>query len=184
MSRSLFGPGTIILGGGSILLMLVLAVGFFLPKEWTASAEVTADVLPPELIRYLDSPEGWRLWTAWPDSGLVRSGPDRGSGASISWTDAELGAGSFTIRKASEDEILYDVVVDGAANTLMTTTGTLILDVTGTSTVLQWTESGDLGQSPLMGFWALTMERAQTRELQKSLSQLIDVLSSGSEPNQ
>ena len=66
----------------------------------------------------------------------------------------------------------------------MTTTGTLILDVTGTSTLLQWTESGDLGQSPLMGFWALTMERAQTRELQKSLSQLIDMLSSGSEPNQ
>ena len=98
MSRSLFGPGTIILGGGSILLMLVLAVGFFLPKEWTASAEVTVDVRPTELISYLDSPEGWRLWTAWPDSGLVRSGPDRVAahqylGLMQSWVRAPLRSG-------------------------------------------------------------------------------------------
>ena len=184
MSRTIFGPGTIVLGGGATALLVLLVIGFFLPTQWAVSAELTINILPEELTEHLDSPEGWRRWSAWPDSGLVRSGPERGSGASISWDNTELGAGSFTIREASEAIIRYDVVVNGAANTVMTTTGTFVLVPTGTATLLRWTESGDLGNNPLMGYWALTMERAQTRELEKSLSQLNEMINSGFAPNQ
>ena len=183
MSRSLFGPGTIVLGGGAAFLILVLFIGFLLPTEWSATAELRIEASAAELMPYLDSPEGWSEWTAWPESGLARSGPDRGQGASISWEDQELGAGSFTIGEVSADAVGYAVVVDGAANTLMTTNGVIDLESLGSATIVHWTESGDLGRNPLMGFWALTMERAQARELQKSLSQLAEAVSSGSEPS-
>lgn len=183
MKGSLFGPGTIVLGGGAVLLTLVLLIGFFLPTQWSVSAEVRIEVSSDALLPYLDSPEGWARWTAWPDSGLTRSGPERGTGASISWEDRELGAGSFTIGEVAETSVFYSVVVDGAANTLMTTNGTIELEPLGSATLIRWTESGDLGRNPLMGFWGLTMESAQARELQKSLDQLAElVVSSGSAP--
>ena len=176
MKGSLFGPGTIVLGGGAVLLILVLLIGFFLPTEWSVSAEVRIEVSSDELMPYLDSPEGWARWTAWPDSGLTRSGPGRGAGASISWQDQELGAGSFTIGEVAETSVLYDVEVDWAANTLMITNGEIDLEPLGSATLMRWTESGDLGRNPLMGFWGLTMERAQARELQKSLDQLAELV--------
>ena len=183
MSRSLFGPGTIVLGGGAVLLTVVLLIGFFLPTEWSVTAELRVEAAPEDLIPFLDSPEGWAEWTAWPDSGLVRSGPERGPGSAISWDDQELGAGSFTIADVTARTIQYAVVVDGAANTLMTTNGSIELEPLGSATLVHWTESGDLGRNPLMGFWGLTMEKAQTRELQKSLEQLAELVSSGSAPS-
>lgn len=184
MSRSIFGPGTIVLGGGAVLLTVVMVIGFFLPTEWAASAEIRIDASAEALMPYLDSPEGWAEWTAWPDSGLTRSGPERGAGAAIAWDDRELGAGSFTISEVRDDGVRYAVVVDGAANTVMTTNGTLELERLGTSTLVRWTETGDLGRNPIMGFWGLSMERAQSTELRKSLDQLAAlVVSSGSEPS-
>ena len=183
MTRSLFGPGTIVLGGGAVFLVIVLLIGFVLPTEWSASTSLRIEASAEELMPYLDSPEGWSTWTAWPDSGLTRSGPERGPGASISWEDRELGAGSFTIDEVSADAVRYAVVVDGAANTLMTTNGAIDLEALGSATIVHWSESGDLGRNPLMGFWALTMERAQARVLQKSLGQLAEAVSSGSVPS-
>lgn len=188
MKGSLFGPGTIVLGGGAVLLTVVLLIGFLLPTEWSASAEARLSGSLADVMPYLDSPEGWARWTTWPDSGLTRSGPDRGEGARISWDDRELGAGSFTIVGVggAADEGLaqfeYEVVVDGAANTLMTTHGTIVIEAFGTETLVSWNESGDLGRNPLMGFWAFSMEKAQAAEMEKSLNQLAEAVSSASAP--
>jgi hypothetical protein len=37
---------------------------------------------------------------------------------------------------------------------------------------VRWREEGDLGRNPLMGYWALSMDGAQSDELQKSLDRL------------
>ena len=42
----------------------------------------------------------------------------------------------------------------------------------GAVTRIRWTERGTLGDNPLMGWWALSMERAQSQELGKSLERL------------
>ena len=95
--RGLFGPGTYLLGGLAVLMVVLLVVGYLLPTDWVAEAEARIEATPEEIVPFLDSPDGWRRWTIWPDSGLVRTGPDRGAGASIAWSDRELGSGSFTI---------------------------------------------------------------------------------------
>ena len=79
MSRSLFGPGTIVLGGGAVLLTAVLLVGFFLPTQWSVTVELRVDATAEAVMPFLDSPEGWAEWTVWPDSGLSRIGPQRGA---------------------------------------------------------------------------------------------------------
>ena len=171
----IFGPGTIVLGGISVLLCTLLVVGFFLPTSWSASVETRLDATPGEVLLFIDSPEGWLLWTAWPDS-TTRTGPQRGAGTTIVWADPELGAGTFHIDGVSERGVTYSVEVAGAGDVVMRTSGTVELTTDGAATVVAWRERGDLGRNPLMGYWAVAMERAQSREMAKSLTQLASLV--------
>jgi len=180
MIRGLFGPGTIVLGGGAVLMIAFLAVGFFLPGTWSATAETTIDAGPEVLLGYLDSPEGWRKWTPWPDS-ITRSGPERGPGARIAWESREFGSGSFQIEESTLAGVAYSVDVAGAGENPMRTHGTVTLTPENGRTRVVWDESGDLGRNPLMGYWALSMDRAQSTELGKSLDRLAEVVGEAAE---
>jgi hypothetical protein len=169
MSRGPFSFGTVILGGGAVLLSLFLLIGFLLPQSWQAEASALIAAPPSAIYPLLDSPEGWRRWTPWPESGVQRSGPSRGEGATLSWDDPELGAGSFAIVSATEQRVDYAVRVDEGA---MRTDGTLSLTSEAGGVRVQWREQGDLGWNPLMGYWALSLSRAQSEELAKGLERL------------
>lgn len=171
------GPGVIFLGGGAVLIGVFMAIGFVLPTDWEAEASGPLNATPREVISFLDSPEGWQAWTPWPDSALVRSGPDRGQGARMSWDDQELGSGSFTIDEVRAGEgVTYSVEVAGAGGSVMRTRGSITVISGPDGVVIQWHEEGSLGRNPLMGFWALFMERAQTDEMAKGLDRLREVV--------
>jgi hypothetical protein len=129
---------------------------------------------------FVDAPAGWRAWTTWPDSGLTPQGPPRGPGAALSWNDPELGDGSFRIVEAlAPERVRYEVAVQGGA---MRTEGTVSLSSEGSGTRVDWREAGDFGWNPLMGYWALFMERAQGREMEKSLARLGEVATAAAAP--
>ncbi|MEX2466624.1 MAG: SRPBCC family protein [Gemmatimonadota bacterium] len=175
MNGSPFSIGTVVLGSAAVLLLAVLGLGFLLPADWEADASTVVEAPAEEVFAFLDTPEGWRRWTAWPDSGLVRSGPERGAGAEISWDDPEFGSGSFQIVEAVPHErVAYAVAVGNGA---MRTEGTLTLSEEPGGVEISWHESGDLGRNPLMGYWAFFMDRAQTAELERSLDRLVAVVS-------
>ena len=44
---------------------------------------------------------------------------------------------------------------------------------------IRWTETGDLGRNPIMGYWALSMERAQSVEMAKGLDRLAEIVRAG-----
>jgi uncharacterized protein YndB with AHSA1/START domain len=174
--RSPFSIGVIVLGGGAVLGALFLIVGWLLPTDFEATAERVVDVPPEAVFRYLDSPEGWRDWTSWPESGLERSGPSRGEGARLAWDDPELGVGSFTlVAVAPTERVQYRVEVGGS----MLTEGDVTLADDAGRVRIRWRERGSLGRNPLMGWWALSMERAQSDELVKGLERLEAVAKEG-----
>ena len=180
MSQSPFSFGTKILGGGGLILALLLLLGYLLPASWEAEAELVADLPAEAIFRYLDSPEGWRDWTTWPESGVERSGPGRGEGARLAWDDPELGSGSFTLtRVVASERVEYEVQVGGS----MLTEGVIALTQEPAGVRISWHERGDLGRNPLMGYWALSMDRAQSDELAKSLDRLAAAVSSGYAPS-
>jgi len=176
-----FSPGVIVLGGGAVLLMAILLIGFLLPTDWEAEVTARLPAPPADVYALLDSPEGWRTWTPWPDSGLVREGPERGVGATMRWDDEELGTGSFRIASVDPGRgVTYQVEVGGGS---MRTEGSIALAPDGDGVVVTWREQGNLGRNPLMGFWALFMDRAQTTELRKDLERLgQEALERGSAP--
>jgi uncharacterized protein YndB with AHSA1/START domain len=170
LSRGPFSFGTVILGGGAVLLGLFLLVGYLLPHDWQAEATTRIPAEPESVFAYLDSPEGWQSWTPWPESGVERSGPARGPGATLSWSDPEFGAGAFTIVGTTEpSRVEYSVSVQEGT---MTTSGSLDLSPEEGGVRVTWREQGDFGWNPLMGYWVLTMGRAQSEELAKGLDRL------------
>lgn len=174
--RGPFSIGVIVLGGGAVLGVLFLVVGYMLPTDFEATAERVVDVSPEAVFRYLDSPEGWRDWTTWPESGLERSGPARGEGARLAWNDPELGTGSFTLTRVTAPErVEYSVEVGGS----MVTEGAVELTEESDGVRIAWRERGNLGRNPLMGWWALSMDRAQSDELVKGLERLETVAREG-----
>jgi uncharacterized protein YndB with AHSA1/START domain len=175
MSPSPFSLGTRILGGAAALLFGSLALGFLLPTDWRAQATRILDADTEDVYAFLDAPEGWQAWTAWPDSGLVRSGPERGAGATIAWDDPEFGAGCFRIVAAEPSRrVRYEVEVGGGA---MRTHGELVLSPLENGVEIAWREEGNLGRNPLMGYWAFFMDRAQATELERSLGRLSEAVS-------
>lgn len=134
--------------------------------------------MPADIVfQFLDSPEGWQAWTPWPESGVERSGPERGTGATLSWDDQELGTGSFMIQGIEEYSMVkYQVEVgDGA----MQASGTITLTPENQGVRITWFEEGDLGPNPLMGYWALSMSRAQSDELVKGIERLSELALAG-----
>lgn len=181
----MFGPGTIVLGGGALLLVVFLAVGFLLPSAWEARAETIVDAPARAIMPLIDSPEGWTRWTTWPDSGTARTGPARGAGASVAWDDRELGSGRFTIDEVRPDRsVAYSVEVEGVGGAAQRTTGEISLgEAPGGGTLLRWREEGDLGTNPLMGYWARSMRRMQSSEMAKSLDRLAAAAVQAHEPS-
>lgn len=164
-----FSLGTKILGTGALLLLLFLSVGLLLPGTWDAEATRLLPADRQAVMPFVDSPEGWRQWTPWPEGAVVRSGPEHGAGATLSWDDPDLGAGSFTLVRVDPGEVEYFVEVgDGS----MQTHGTITLTPQDGGVLVFWHEHGDLGRNPLMGWWALSMGRAQGKELAKGLERL------------
>ena len=175
MTRGLFGPGTLVLGGGAVVLVVFLLVGLLLPGSWSARAEATLPADTDALLAWLDSPEGWSAWTPWPDS-TDRTGPARGAGATIAWDSRELGVGSFGIDAAGPGGVAYSVRVAGDGGSEMRTSGRITLTPVDGGTRVSWVEEGDLGSNPLMGYWALAMDGAQSTELAKSLDRLAEIV--------
>ena len=185
--RSPFGPGVTILGSGAVILISFLFIGILLPGTWTAEASARLPAYPEDVFLHLDSPSDWSQWTIWPDSGVQMIGPSSGAGSGFIWDDPELGTGAFTIVEVQQAEIVrYQVEMQGGA---MHIDGVLELSLEQGDTRILWRESGDLGTNPLMGYWALSMDRVQSAELEKSLDRLFQLLqvsndSTDSEPNQ
>jgi len=161
-------------GAGAIFLFSFLLVGLLLPGTWSAEREIVIQAPPGAVFPYLDNPDRWGDWTAWPDANAARRGPERGAGATRSWNDPEFGDGVFTIvASRPEQEVEYRVEVQNGA---MVTLGRLILNPEEGGTRVSWREEGDFGWNPLMGYLARSMDRYQGREFEKGLEQLRSVV--------
>jgi len=170
MSGSPFTWGTRILAFGALLFVLFLGVGALLPGTWRARASRVVPAEPGAILPYLDGPGGWRSWTPWPEEWLETDGPARGPGAAMRWDHPDMGDGIFEIVAVEgQERVAYTVLVEGGA---LRTEGRVELAPAEGGTRVTWTEEGDFGWNPLMGYWALAMGTVQGKELRKGLERL------------
>lgn len=169
-----------IFGAVALVLLVLLAVGFFLPGRWSAEESLVIFAAPEEIFPFLDHVALWEEWTPWPEEAGEPAGPESGVGATRSWDDPAFGSGSFTIVESEPPEaISYRVLVEGGALQVdgrLTLTYAPAAATRGTGqvpeTLVTWTESGDFGRNPLLGYMALMMSRSQGEELRRGLERL------------
>jgi hypothetical protein len=167
-------------GGGALLLLLFLAVGFALPGTWEVRRSHLVAAAPEAVFPHLDSPARWESWVPWPEVGARFDGPPEGVGASRSWDDPEWGDGTFTLTVVEPHRTVeYSVVVEEGR---MRTDGRLLLTPRDGGTLVEWSERGDFGWNPLMGWVARFMDRLQGRELERSLARLEGVVTGSTPP--
>lgn len=163
-----------IFGSLAALLVLFLTVGLFLPGTWSAESSVWLGVPPREVFPYLNDLALWDAWTPWGDVESTFDGQTAGVGSRRSWDHPNLGSGSITITESDPDRLVrYRVVIEDGA---LLIEGAFLLESAEDGSTVTWSEAGDFGWNPLMGYTALTMTKSQSAQLQRGLRELKSLL--------
>ena len=163
-----------IFGSLAALLTLFLTIGLLLPGTWSANGSITLHVPPREVFPYINDLTLWDAWTPWADVESTFGGQTAGVGARRSWDHPSFGPGSITITESVTDRLVrYRVVVEDGA---LSVEGAFVLETAEEGTTIRWSETGDFGWNPLMGYTALTMPKAQSAQLERGLAELRGLL--------
>lgn len=169
--------GAKIFGALSGVFLLYLLVGLLLPGTWKAEAETVFSAPPSSVFPFLDRMDRWVLWNPMPESGTLVVGPPSGVGAGIDWDDPQYGVGDVRIRTSVENErVEYEVHIEGGNLRIH---GSMVLAAEDGGTRLRWTEEGDFGWNPLMGYAARGMEGSQSEAMRLNLETLRALLDAG-----
>jgi uncharacterized protein YndB with AHSA1/START domain len=166
--------GARVFGAVALLLLLFLLVGLLLPGRWEARTEAILPRPPEDVFPYLTEMRAWTRWNSMPDSGLTVVGPASGKGAGLRWNDPRYGSGEMrVVRSRPPRELRYEVAMEGGD---LQVRGSILLEGRDGRTRLEWTEAGDFGWNPLLGYAARGMARSQARAMDESLASLASLL--------
>jgi len=167
--------GAKIFGALSGVLILYLILGLLLPGTWEARVDIFLSSPPGAVFPFLNRMDQWVLWNQMPDSGVETEGPAEGVGAGLRWDDDNYGEGWVRIVTSEVDaRVEYEVQVEGGALEIR---GTLSLSPEGRGVRLHWSERGDFGWNPLMGYAASGMGASQEEAMRANLTTLQGLLS-------
>jgi uncharacterized protein YndB with AHSA1/START domain len=162
-----------VLWSAVVLLCTGLLVGFLLPGTWQAQRSATIPAPPERVFPLVDSPKSWGEWAPLGDVQATFEGPEHGAGATRRWDDPQVGDGVFTIVSAEADRsVAYHVAVQKGK---MTTDGTITLQPAAGGTLVTWTEHGDFGHNPMLGYIARNMDKTQGAEMEGALKTLAEL---------
>ncbi|MEP7300497.1 MAG: SRPBCC family protein [Caldimonas sp.] len=156
------------------LVVLLLAVGFFLPGTFKVvrSTEIAA---PAEKVYALVAdPRGWKQWSAWnkrdPQMQITYSGPPSGAGAKWEWKSASQGDGAMTFTAAEPARrVAFDLYFPDFGTT---SRGELSFEPKGSATRVTWTMNGDMGKNPLYHWFALAADGMVGKDFEEGLAGL------------
>ena len=160
---------------GLVALLVALAgIGFFLPKEWSVEQSISVQAPPERIHPFIETPTQWAAWTVWnkeryPDMTQRFVGPERGKGASWSWTGESTGNGTMTITGSDPAKgITFDLQFED----FPVVQGAIRLEKEGAATRVIWAMDGTVHDDPLSRWFARVMGPMMKGDLQGGLEKL------------
>lgn len=142
------------------LLVLLLAVGMFLPTQFHVERSITINAPSEKVFGHIVDLKEWKKWGIWferdPAMQVTYTGPDSEVGMKSSWISEQEGSGEMTIKSVTPGEVmvynLYFPEMD------MSSTGELTVSSEGDTTKVLWTNHGDMGGNPINAWFGLFMD--------------------------
>ena len=162
--------------GALVVLVLLLAAGaFLLPREVSVARSITVAVPPATLFPQVNSLQNLNTWSPWaakdPAMKVTYEGPAEGVGAKMSWTSevAEVGSGTQEIIESTQDERVVSSLVFG---NMPPSKAYFDLEADGTGTTITWTLAVDMGMNPVGRWMGLMMDKWVGVDFDKGLAKL------------
>ncbi|MDG0815175.1 SRPBCC family protein [Bdellovibrio svalbardensis] len=164
-----------ILGSALGAILILVAIGFFLPSNWRVERSIIIKAPPEKIYPYIANIKtGWPQWNSFDkeDSNIqfTYTGPEGGEGASRSWTSEKVGSGVQRITKANiHSGIDFEVSTEGAGFVVY---GSINMEPHPEGTKVTWRDTGNMGANPIYKIMGYLMDSMLGKNLQKSLEQL------------
>jgi hypothetical protein len=160
------------------LVVSVLGIGAFLPKDFRVERSIEMDASPEVVFDRVNSLRTWDEWSPWiardPSIENTYAGPDAGVGATVTWTSESSGDGTQTItlsERPTRIETKLDFGDMGQPNADWT------FEPSGEGVRVTWGLSGSTS-GPLGGYFAKMMDGWVGADYADGLERLKDVVES------
>lgn len=166
-----------ILGGLAALVLLLVVVALFLPRQFRVERSTVIKAKPEAIYAQVEDLKAWKNWTAWherdPQMKLSYSAKSSGVGAWSAWESKNEGNGRMTITAAEPAKrVAYDLEFPDFG---MKSVGILTLAPEAGGVRVVWADEGDLGMNPMNRWFGLFLDGMIGPDFEKGLSKLKSV---------
>ncbi|MCC2615846.1 SRPBCC family protein [Aestuariibacter halophilus] len=156
------------------LFIVLLVIGFMLPSTFKVERTITIDAPASEIYPLVVDLQAWQQWGVWfqrdPQMEVSYTGPDSEVGMRSSWSSESEGSGTMEIIAAETDKrVVYTLYFPDFE---MGSTGELVLQPQGDSTVVTWMDYGDVGSNPINHYFAAMMDSMVGPDFEAGLENL------------
>lgn len=160
------------------IVVLFVAVGLLLPKEYEVSRSIVIDAEPAEIYPNVVDLKQWSSWGVWfqrdPNMQIEYGGPDRAIGMYSKWQSATQGSGEMEITELKHNRhVEYSLWFPEYD---MGSTGQIILETTPEGTRVIWRDSGEVGTNPVDRYLVLMMDDMMGPDFETGLENLKTVV--------
>lgn len=157
------------------LLVLLIVIGFVLPRHARVEVETQIDAHPATVFALANDFHRFSLWWPWldadPNARVVHSGPVRGVGATMSWDGAIIGTGTQVITESRPFEYVATAINPGESGEAKSW---FDLAGNGGTTTVRWGFETDYGLNIVGRYFALVLDGIVRRDYAAGLARLKD----------
>lgn len=166
-----------ILGGLAVLILLLVVVAFFLPRQYQVRRSVVINARPDTVLAQVADLRAWKNWSAWherdPRMKLAYSTQPTGVGAWASWESKTEGNGKMTVTGLAPAAVRYHLEFPDNG---FQSDGGMDLTAEGAGTRVTWFDGGDLGMNPLNRWFGLFLDKLIGQDFARGLANLKKVV--------
>ena len=168
-----------LLGALVILVAVLVAVAFVLPREVVVTRTAMIGAPPEAVFPHINSLQASQAWSPWnardPDMVQVFEGPEMGVGNKMIWTSDQrnVGNGSQEITASVENERVVTALDFGPQGTAE---AWLALVPTSDGTEVTWGLRTDMGMNPVGRWMGLFFDSMMGPDYEAGLGMLKDVV--------